>query len=111
MTDKPSFRYDNFGNYIPLCQDCGQDMYPHCLHCQFPRFTMLSGMRMLAAGLLAHYGIIRDWNDPAVAELENIIGDELLDIGREFLKEKGFTEEAEKGSGLFPSPGKPASWP
>ena len=98
MPEYPPSRYDQFGNYVTVCQSCGRDERPACLHCQFPRFTMLGGMRMLALGLLAHYETDREWTDAEVAELESIIGGELLDIGREFMAEHGVVlEGAEHG--------------
>ncbi len=93
-TEHPRSRYDQYGNYVPVCQSCGRDEYPACLYCLFPQFTPLGGMRMLARGLLAHYEVDREWTDAEVMELENIIGDELLDIGREFLAERGIGASA-----------------
>jgi hypothetical protein len=88
VPDRPTFRYGDFGNPIPLCPECGKDMDRYCKACAFPQFTMLGGMRMLALGLLGHYGVDRSWSDADVAELEQVIGDELLDLGREFIEEK-----------------------
>jgi hypothetical protein len=87
-TDRPRYRY-KFGHPVPLCETCGADVYPEreCPRCQFPRFTMLGGMRMLARGLLLHQGYDPDAYPDLVAELEDTIGEELLDIGRETLAE------------------------
>lgn len=98
MPEFPRSRYDQFGNYISICQSCGRDERPACLHCRFPEFTLLGGMRMLAVGLLAHQEVDREWTEAEVMELENIIGEELLDIGREFLVERGLLEGVTQGA-------------
>ena len=49
-------------------------------------------------GLLAHYETDREWTAAEVMELENIIGDELLDIGREFLAERGLLKDVIQGA-------------
>lgn len=63
-------------------------MTPSCNH-GFPVFTPLGGTRMLARSLLEHYEINSDEHPDVVAELDQIIGYELLSIGQEILEEHG----------------------
>lgn len=89
MPEYPRGRYNQYGGYVAICPSCGRDEVSTCLHCLFPQFTPLGGMHMLARGLLEHYEIDSAQFPAVVAELEQIIGEELLDIGREVLEEKG----------------------
>lgn len=76
------------------CNVCGKPMTLSCEHCRFPAFTPLGGMRLLARSLLEHYEVDSSEHPEVVAELEQIIGDELLSIGREILEERGLLPEA-----------------
>ena len=67
-------------------------MAPDCNH-GFPLFTPLGGMRMLAASLLEHYEIDSDEHPEVVSELADILGEEMLSVGREFLTERGLLDE------------------
>lgn len=84
------------------CSFCSTTMTLSCEHCRFPEFTPLGGTRMLARSLLEHYEIDSSQHPTIVAELDGIIGFELLSIGREILEEHGLLPDvtaAAAGSG------------
>lgn len=76
------------------CNMCDKPMTFSCDHCRFPSFTPLGGMRMLARSLLEHHEIDSSEHLDVVTELEQIIGEELLSIGREILEERGLLPES-----------------
>lgn len=82
---------------LPPCEHCGGRQYREvvCATCAFPVFGLLGGMRMLAQGLVAHFGHTPGEHPRLVEELELIIGDELLTMGREALAVHGLTPDGE----------------
>ncbi len=80
------------------CWRCRGSANP-CSACDtpWPTFGLLGGMQMLARTLLAYYEVDPDDHPAVMAELEVAIGEELLDLGRSVLAERGIPIPAEVG--------------
>jgi hypothetical protein len=78
------------------CTQCKQMCVRRCDQCDAPVFTMLGGMRMLARSLFAHYEIDYEGHDALVGELADILGEEMLSMGRDFLVEHALMEDPDQ---------------
>jgi hypothetical protein len=72
--------------YVRRCDRCHEPVRIACDNCEFPQFTLLGGMQMLAKTFMAFHDLDPEAHPEVVQELASALGDALLDTGREVLR-------------------------